>query len=77
MVFDATLWIVSSSSYIFHPSLVIKIVHLGVQTRARRSTVIRRLYLSVCRLQNVSVVQCSYYTVTIFVFQLLLLILIL
>jgi hypothetical protein len=41
--------------YIFHPSLVVKLAHLGVQTRARRNTMIRRPYLSVFRLRNVSV----------------------
>jgi hypothetical protein len=49
MVFVATLWI-------FHPSLVVELAHLRVQTLARRSTVMRRPYSSVCRLRNVSVV---------------------
>jgi hypothetical protein len=56
MVFVATLWIVFPVFYIFHLSLVIELAHLGVQTRARHSTVMRRLYPSVCRLQNVSIV---------------------
>jgi hypothetical protein len=42
--------------YIFHPSLVVELAHFEVQTRARRSTVMRRPYPSVCRLRNVSVV---------------------
>jgi hypothetical protein len=41
---------------IFHPSIVVELAHLGVQTRARRSTVMRSPYPSVCRLWNVSVV---------------------
>jgi hypothetical protein len=38
MVFVATLWIVF---YIFRPSLVVELAHFGVQTRARRSTVVQ------------------------------------
>jgi hypothetical protein len=53
----ATLCIVSSNFfYIFDPSLVVELAHLRVQTRARRNTVMRHPYLSVCRLQNFSVV---------------------
>jgi hypothetical protein len=63
LVFSYSRWCLSLLSglflpvfYIFHPSLVVALAHLGVQTRARRSTVIRRPYISVCRLRNVSVV---------------------
>jgi hypothetical protein len=56
MVFGAILLIASSSFHIFHPSLVVELAHIGVQTRARRSTVMRRPYPLVCRLRNVSVV---------------------
>jgi hypothetical protein len=56
MVYVTTFWIVSSSFlYIFHPTLVVEVFHLEVQTRVRRSIVMRRLYPSVCRLRNVSV----------------------
>jgi hypothetical protein len=55
MVFVATLLFLPVF-YIFHPSLVVELAHLGVQTRARRSTVMRRPYPSICRLRHVSVV---------------------
>jgi hypothetical protein len=48
MVFVATIWIVSSSFYIFHPSFVVELAKLGVQNRARRTTVMRRPYLRLC-----------------------------
>jgi hypothetical protein len=40
MMFVATLSIVSSSLLHFHPSLVVELAHLGLQTRARRSVLL-------------------------------------
>jgi hypothetical protein len=63
LVFLCSRWCLSLLSglflpvfYIIHPSLVVELAHLRVQTRARRSTLMRRPYPSVCRLRNVSVV---------------------
>jgi hypothetical protein len=54
LVFLCSRWCLSLLSglflpvyYIFHPSLVVELAHLGVQIRARRSTVMRRPYPSV------------------------------
>jgi hypothetical protein len=61
LVFSCSRWFLSllpglflPAFYIFHPSLVVELAHLGVQSRARCSTMMRRPYSSVCRLRNVS-----------------------